>query len=261
MISARPSVSVDRPQGPDVTGFWTDAQRMRPAARGRARRERMGRLGQSGLFRPGLGRFRLAGPDRHVAGRPSSRRRSSGSPMQVRVPRALQNLPEFTTWRAVLHERQRQNIRRKVTCLVRDPGIGVFHSIATTLHLPDEEAALIELMKGQATRQPEARTGEGILFTSRMVDRLALRAHRLQLERDSAEVDVFVSTRRHLAGTEVRVEVQRATRRRLEEVLRARCTRRVRFPVSQDQGARHTATPGPCVPHRGPATFRELAIP
>lgn len=105
-----------------------------------------------------------------------------------------------------------------VSFVVRDPGIGAFRSIASKLHLPDEEAALVELMKGRTTTQREAHTGEGIFFTSRAADRFVLRSHRIQIEWDAAREDVFVSARRLLAGTEVRVEVQRAARRRLEDV-------------------------------------------
>lgn len=106
----------------------------------------------------------------------------------------------------------------KVSFEVRDPGIGIFHSIASKLRLPDEETALVELMKGRTTTQREAHTGEGIFFTSRVADRFVLRSHRIQVEWDSAREDVFVSARRLLAGTEVRVEIQRAARRRLEDV-------------------------------------------
>lgn len=101
---------------------------------------------------------------------------------------------------------------------VRDPGIGAFHSIASKLHLPDEEAAMVELMKGRTTTQREAHTGEGIFFTSRVADRFVLRSHRIQIEWDSARKDVFVSSPRFLAGTQVRVEIRRDSRRRLEEV-------------------------------------------
>jgi biotin operon repressor/anti-sigma regulatory factor (Ser/Thr protein kinase) len=101
---------------------------------------------------------------------------------------------------------------------IRDSGIGVFHSIASKLHLPDEETALIELLKGRTTTMREAHTGEGIFFTSRAADRFILRSHRIQVEWDRSRDDVFVSTRRMLAGTDVRFAVQRSTRRRLEEV-------------------------------------------
>lgn len=103
---------------------------------------------------------------------------------------------------------------------VRDPGIGVFHSIASKLHLANEEAALIELLKGRTTTMREAHTGEGIFFTSRVADRFVLRSHRIQIEWNSAREDVFVSKRRFLAATDVRFEVQRDTRRRLEDVFR-----------------------------------------
>lgn len=101
---------------------------------------------------------------------------------------------------------------------VRDPGIGVFHSIVSKLHLPDEETALIELLKGRTTTMREAHTGEGIFFTSKVADRFVLRSHRIQVEWNRARDDVFVSKRRFLGGTDVRFAVQRSTRRRLEEV-------------------------------------------
>lgn len=99
---------------------------------------------------------------------------------------------------------------------VRDPGIGVFHSIASKLHLADEETALVELLKGRTTTMREAHTGEGLFFTSRAADRFLLRSHRIQVEWSRARDDVFVSKQRFLAGTDLRFEVQRSTTRRLE---------------------------------------------
>ena len=64
---------------------------------------------------------------------------------------------------------------------IRDHGIGVFHSIASKLTLPDEDAALIELLKGKTTTMPEAHTGEGIFFTSRIGDDFTLKSHRIQI--------------------------------------------------------------------------------
>ena len=101
---------------------------------------------------------------------------------------------------------------------VRDPGIGVFHSIASKLHLADQEAALVELLKGRTTTMREAHSGEGIFFTSRAADRFLLRSHRIQIEWSRARDDVFVSKRRFLAGTEVRFSVQRSIQRRLAEI-------------------------------------------
>lgn len=101
---------------------------------------------------------------------------------------------------------------------LRDPGIGVFHSIASKLRLADEETALIELLKGRTTTMREAHTGEGLFFTSRAADRFVLGSHRIQVEWDQARDDVFVSKRRFLAGTDVRFSVLRSTMRRLDAV-------------------------------------------
>jgi biotin operon repressor len=101
---------------------------------------------------------------------------------------------------------------------VRDPGIGVFHSIASKLHLGNEETALVELLKGRTTTMREAHTGEGIFFTSRAADRFILRSHRIQIEWSRTKDDVFVSKQRYLAGTDARFTLQRSTRRRLEDV-------------------------------------------
>lgn len=101
---------------------------------------------------------------------------------------------------------------------IRDHGIGVFHSIASKLQLPDEETALIELIKGKTTTMPQAHTGEGIFFTSRAGDTFSLKSHRIQIEWDRAKEDVFVSQPRFARGTLVQFSVQRSTRRTLEDV-------------------------------------------
>jgi len=101
---------------------------------------------------------------------------------------------------------------------VRETGIGVFHSIADRFQLPDETAAMVELIKGKTTTMPEAHSGEGIFFTSRVADRMQLRSHRTQLEWSRALNDVFVSAPRYRKGTSVIFEIRRDARTRLERV-------------------------------------------
>ena len=101
---------------------------------------------------------------------------------------------------------------------IRDPGIGVFHSIASKLHLDGEHAALVELLKGRTTTMREAHTGEGIFFTSRVADRFVLRSHRIQVEWSRFKNDVFVSNPRFLKGTVVSFAVQRDSRLLLDKV-------------------------------------------
>ena len=57
---------------------------------------------------------------------------------------------------------------------IADDGVGVFHKIATELHLDDERHAVLELSKGKLTTAATMHSGEGIFFTSRMFDRFSL---------------------------------------------------------------------------------------
>jgi DNA-binding transcriptional ArsR family regulator len=53
---------------------------------------------------------------------------------------------------------------------LRDNGIGIFRKIRAALNLLDERHAVLELAKGKLTTEPERHTGQGIFFTSRLVD-------------------------------------------------------------------------------------------
>jgi len=106
----------------------------------------------------------------------------------------------------------------KLTFEIKDWGKGVFASIAEKFALDDEQDAMIELVKGKTTTMPEAHSGEGIFFTSKVTDRFVLRSHRTQLEWDRARDDVFVSSPRYVKGTSVYVEIRRDSRLKLADV-------------------------------------------
>jgi hypothetical protein len=57
---------------------------------------------------------------------------------------------------------------------VHDDGVGIFRKIKDECHLDDERHAVLELAKGKLTTDPERHTGEGIFFTSRMLDDFAI---------------------------------------------------------------------------------------
>jgi len=106
----------------------------------------------------------------------------------------------------------------RVSFTIQDRGIGAFYSIASNLDLPDEQAALVELLKGKTTTMAGTHTGEGIFFTSKAADRLLLRSHRILVEWNGYRKDLFVSQRRYIKGTYVDFLLQRDARRRLEDV-------------------------------------------
>jgi DNA-binding transcriptional ArsR family regulator len=64
---------------------------------------------------------------------------------------------------------------------VVDDGVGVFRHFASRLGLLDEAAAAFELTKGKRTTAPDGHSGEGIFFTSRIVNRLGLEANGIRL--------------------------------------------------------------------------------
>lgn len=101
---------------------------------------------------------------------------------------------------------------------VRDFGIGLFHSISSKFALPDENAAVGELLKGKTTTMAERHSGEGIFFTSRAGDLVSFRSHRIEVVFHGRKRDVFVQERRFLRGTEVRFQISRRSRRKLEAI-------------------------------------------
>lgn len=54
--------------------------------------------------------------------------------------------------------------------LLMDNGVGIFKKIQDALRLADERHAILELSKGKLTTSPENHTGQGIFFTSRLLD-------------------------------------------------------------------------------------------
>jgi anti-sigma regulatory factor (Ser/Thr protein kinase) len=54
--------------------------------------------------------------------------------------------------------------------MLDDDGVGIFRKIQTSLNLLDERHAILELAKGKLTTDPKGHTGQGIFFTSRLLD-------------------------------------------------------------------------------------------
>lgn len=57
---------------------------------------------------------------------------------------------------------------------IYDNGVGIFEKIRAALNLEDNRQAVLELSKGKLTTDPANHTGEGIFFTSRVVDEFSI---------------------------------------------------------------------------------------
>ena len=54
--------------------------------------------------------------------------------------------------------------------MMMDNGVGIFRKIQKAVGLADERHAVLELAKGKFTTDPRGHTGQGIFFTSRLLD-------------------------------------------------------------------------------------------
>lgn len=63
---------------------------------------------------------------------------------------------------------KRTAVDAEITIL--DNGVGIFKKIQRAMKFPDQRYSALELAKGKFTTDPERHTGEGIFFTSKMLD-------------------------------------------------------------------------------------------
>ena len=86
---------------------------------------------------------------------------------------------------------------------VSDRGIGIFNNIMKTKRLGASIDAIQDLLKGKETTAPDAHSGEGIFFTSKIADLLTIKSFEKKLVFDNARQDIFVKDVKPLRGTTV----------------------------------------------------------
>lgn len=104
---------------------------------------------------------------------------------------------------------------------VDDDGRGVFARVREGLDLGDSFAAIQELSKGKTTTDPARHTGEGIFFTSKVVDTFVLDANGLRWTVDNLRNDQAVGLSDRTYGTLVRCEMDVQLSRSTSEVFAA----------------------------------------
>lgn len=60
------------------------------------------------------------------------------------------------------------------TVIIRDNGVGIFNKISAAMDLEEKRYAILELAKGKFTTDPRSHTGEGIFFSSKVMDAFAI---------------------------------------------------------------------------------------
>ena len=107
-----------------------------------------------------------------------------------------------------------------VRFVVSDRGIGIFQNIMKKRRLHDHLEAVQDLLKGKQTTAPELHTGEGIFFTSKVADSLAIRSSEKKLVFDNRQDDVYVIDGRPVIGTRVAFSIATGSHRELSDIFR-----------------------------------------
>lgn len=86
---------------------------------------------------------------------------------------------------------------------VTDHGIGIFNNIRKKKRLASTMEAIQELLKGKETTAPEAHSGEGIFFTSKIADLLTIKSFEKKIVFDNVGQDLYIKDIKSSQGTKV----------------------------------------------------------
>jgi anti-sigma regulatory factor (Ser/Thr protein kinase) len=128
----------------------------------------------------------------------------------------INNAVDHSGGAAVRVEVRRDALDTKV--LVVDDGVGIFVKIQRALGLRDPREAILELAKGKLTTAPENHSGEGIFFTSRVMDRFEIESHHLRFSHQVRADDHIHEQAADTPGTRVQMRLANDSSRRLREV-------------------------------------------
>lgn len=104
------------------------------------------------------------------------------------------------------------------TVYVADEGEGIFLKIQRALNLYDPREAILELAKGKLTTDPANHTGEGIFFSSKVMDAFDIRSGNLHFMHDEWGADVLLERSADAPGTLVLMRLSNDSERTLKEV-------------------------------------------
>jgi anti-sigma regulatory factor (Ser/Thr protein kinase) len=103
--------------------------------------------------------------------------------------------------------------------LLIDDGVGIFRKIQTAMKLEDERHAILELSKGKLTTDPEKHTGQGIFFTSRLLDSFDIHSGGVYFSHVMGDEEDWILERpQYQSGTAVFMKLNNHTSRTCKKV-------------------------------------------
>ena len=105
------------------------------------------------------------------------------------------------------------------TVILRDNGIGIFRKIADYYGMTDLSDAVTELFKGKLTTNPQQHSGEGIFFSSRMMDEFMIQSEGRIFSCNAFNEDLLSAvSAAHSPGTTVVMTLSNASKRSAAEI-------------------------------------------
>ena len=104
--------------------------------------------------------------------------------------------------------------------IIKDNGIGIFRKIVRDHNLKNENEAIFELKKGKLTSDAENHSGEGIFFTSKVVDYFLISSFNKTFSSGSDEYFYSIEQNKEkcIKGTEVILILNKNTERTTKEI-------------------------------------------
>lgn len=114
----------------------------------------------------------------------------------------------------IVIKKSKENIQFNVV----DKGVGIFNNIMEKKNLENHLEAIQDLIKGKQTTLPEAHSGEGIFFTSKVADIFIVKSAQKKLIFDNIVDDIFIKDTKSVSGTKVFFSIQSQSKKELIDV-------------------------------------------
>jgi len=109
--------------------------------------------------------------------------------------------------------------KKNISFEIRDFGIGAFKNVAQKYRLKSEMEGIQDILKGKTTTNPEAHSGQGIFFTSKVADLFTIESFRYRLRVDNIISDTFIEELSpSLKGTKVLFTINTKSKKHLSDV-------------------------------------------
>ncbi len=106
--------------------------------------------------------------------------------------------------------------------IIEDNGIGIFEKLANFCKVQDKREAILHLSKGKLTTDPAHHTGEGIFFSSKVVDEFSISANGLKYIVMNKESDwLLTSMPSSSKGTVIEVIIDNHPKQQLVSIFKA----------------------------------------